>query len=323
MYLYSNIIGTFVFNEHFKLREKILFSKEESLRHLKLIEEGKILDSERRFLKKFKNIENLRETKDNKKILRADKELRYYKDKFYEKNIYITKHQIKASIQDDVLIIQAVSAYDELTKIINILVKRIREWYCYYLPEISESIEDNETFIRVILGKSKNELVKESKISFSMGADLKDKDKEALFTLVKEINSLIIIRNTHEKYIEEIMQRACPNMTAITGALIAGKLISIAGSLRNLVMFPASTIQLLGAEKALFRHMRNKRSLPPKYGVLSQHPLIQKAKKKHHGKIARLLADKISIAVKIDYFKGKYRGDELNKEIQGKINELK
>ena len=94
--------------------------------------------------------------------------------------------------------------------------------------------------------------------------------------------------------------------------------------MRNLVMFPASTVQLLGAEKALFRHMKNKKRYdPPKYGILHEHKYIQKHPTKLHGKIARLLADKIAIAVKLDYFGDKKRGEELVKEIEKKIEDMK
>lgn len=106
----------------------------------------------------------------------------------------------------------------------------------------------------------------------------------------------------------------------VAGITIAAKLISHAGSLRRLVEMPSSTIQILGAEKALFRHMRNKkRNLPPKHGIIHEHQLIQKSKEEMHGKAARALADKLSIAIKIDYFKGKFIGDKLKKELVDKF----
>ena len=108
-------------------------------------------------------------------------------------------------------------------------------------------------------------------------------------------------------------------MTAITGVSIGAKLLEHAGSLKRLAEMPASTIQLLGAEKALFRHIKNKKNLCPKYGLLHEHPFITQSKKKSHGKIARALADKIAIAVKVDYFKGKFIGDKLRKELEKKI----
>jgi nucleolar protein 56 len=84
-------------------------------------------------------------------------------------------------------------------------------------------------------------------------------------------------------------------------------------------MFPASTIQLLGAEKALFRHLKNKKYQSPKFGVLHDHPLVLKAKRNERGRIARILADKICIAAKVDYFKGKYVGDKLLADLERRL----
>jgi nucleolar protein 56 len=97
------------------------------------------------------------------------------------------------------------------------------------------------------------------------------------------------------------MDELCPNIKAVCGTLLAAKLIEHAGSLKRLSEMPASTIQILGAEKALFRHMKTG-AKPPRHGIIINHPLIAKASEKMHGKVARGLSDKISIASKIDYF---------------------
>ncbi|MBN2422023.1 hypothetical protein JXB41_02255 [Candidatus Woesearchaeota archaeon] len=322
MYLYSNCLGTFVFNQNFKIREQILFSKEESLKNSDLLKQSKILDSEKKFLEKFKNIENLRETKDIKNLQKALYELRNYTKDFYNTNMYITKHKIRESVSYDLLIIQCINSIIEYNKVINLLVKRLREWYSYYFPEIDKNIEDNEAFVKLILKKTKKQLMQELKLKFSMGSDLNKKDTDAVFELANQVDFLIESKHRQELYLEDSMKKTCPNLTEIAGTLIGGKLIALAGSIKKLVLFPASTIQLLGAEKALFRHMRNKRCLPPKYGVLHEHKYIQQAPKKLHGKIARVLSDKISIAVKIDYFKGDFIGDKLRKEIEEKIKEM-
>jgi nucleolar protein 56 len=114
------------------------------------------------------------------------------------------------------------------------------------------------------------------------------------------------------------MEKVCPNMLVITGSLIGAKLMDQAGGLKNLMEFPASTIQLLGAEKALFRHMKTG-AKSPKFGFLHEHPLISQNPKQIQGKIARTLADKICLAVKVDYFKGEFIGDKLLKKIEDKF----
>lgn len=230
----------------------------------------------------------------------------------------ITKQKLKQAVTEDQLIIQTINNIEDLNKTINTLAKRLREWYELYNPEFSESVQDHERFVELIMKKDKGQLLKELKLKpeETMGADLKERDVKPIIALAKQINDLYKLKDVQTKYLEERMDKVCPNMNAITGALIGAKLISLAGSLQRMAELPSSTIQLLGAEKALFRHLTNKKSLPPKYGVLHEHPLIAKAKKKEHGKIARKLADKISLAVKVDYFKGEFIGDKLKMDLE-------
>ena len=153
-----------------------------------------------------------------------------------------------------------------------------------------------------------------------MGANLNEKDVSAIMMLASQASNLYKLIEDHEDYLKELEKEACPNFTEVAGTTIAAKLIAHAGSLKRLVEMPASTIQILGAEKALFRHMRNKKkNLPPKYGILHEHQLIQKSREEMHGKAARSLADKLSIAIRIDYFKGKFIGDKLKKELVDKF----
>ena len=114
------------------------------------------------------------------------------------------------------------------------------------------------------------------------------------------------------------MDGFCPNIKAVCDVMIAAKLMEHAGSLKRLSEMPASTIQILGAEKALFRHMKTG-AKPPRHGVIVSHSLIANSPEKMHGRIARTLADKISIAAKVDYFKGQFIGDKLRKELEGKF----
>jgi nucleolar protein 56 len=237
-----------------------------------------------------------------------------------KKLIAETKKKIKASVGKDNLIMQAVSSIDEADRAANMLAKRLREWYSFYLPEFSDSIASHEKFAELIIKKSKKELLSEIKLSAdqSMGAELEKEDLDAIKELAKSLLELYKLREAQEKYLEKAMKSLCPNITAVAGSLIGAKLISLAGNLKKLSLFPASTVQLLGAEKALFRHLKTG-AKSPKYGILHEHPLIAQAKKKDHGKIARLLADKIAIAAKVDFFKGNYVGDKLKKDIEKRL----
>ena len=119
-------------------------------------------------------------------------------------------------------------------------------------------------------------------------------------------------------YLDKLMDELMPNTKSIAGTTISAKLLEHAGSLKHLSELPSTTVQLFGAEKALFRHLHSNAKCP-KYGLLHEHPLIPKTKRKDHGKAARALADKISIAAKVDYFKGEFVGDKLKAQIEKKF----
>jgi nucleolar protein 56 len=305
-YIFTNIIGSFVFDEQLNVVEKIILN------------EGDIAeDIEKKLSEKHKAI--IPETKQLRKILEFFKKDEFFRQ-FYKRNILFTKKQIKDSVSRDILIMETIACVEDIDKVINTLSKRLREWYSYYNPEFSNSISNNERFAYLILEKTKKELLKEINIpeDSTMGADLSNEDLAPILSLAAELKTLYLARQNFEKYLETLMNQTAPNLTAITGITIGAKLIEKAGGLKRLSQFPASTIQLLGAEKALFRHMRTG-AKAPKYGLLHEHSMISTAKKQNHGKIARALADKISIAVKIDYFKGEFIGDKLRKDLEEKF----
>jgi len=139
--------------------------------------------------------------------------------------------------------------------------------------------------------------------------------KNAHSTINTEMESL-------EKQIELDMQRLAPNTTKLAGPLIGARLISLAGGMERLAMMPASTIQLLGAEKAFFR-FKKEGGKPPKHGVIFQQSLINKAPYNVRGKIARVLATKISIAVKADFFTKRDISKELLEGLEKRVKEIK
>jgi nucleolar protein 56 len=248
--------------------------------------------------------------------------LSYLKDKrynapFVRMNIEITKQQIRESVGEDLLVIQSIRVIDDLKHVTNLLVRRLREWYELYNPEFSRACEDHEKFIYRIL-KDRNKLKREG----SMGADIPDDSRHAIYELAERIKGLYAEIESQEKYIEDVMKRICPNMLAITGALIGAQLLEHAGSMKQMSIMPASTIQLLGAEKALFKHLRTGAKCP-KYGLIFNHPVVRDSAQRHKGKAARIVADKISIAVRIDHFKGEYRGEKLKAELDSKVERLR
>ena len=119
------------------------------------------------------------------------------------------------------------------------------------------------------------------------------------------------------------MPEVAPNVTAIAGSTLAAKLMVLAGGLKNLAKLPSSTIQLLGAEKALFRFMKNKgKSLPPKYGILFLHPEVTNAPVEVKGKVARAVASELSMAAKTDFYTGENKTEDYKKHLKKRIKEI-
>ncbi|MBI2666760.1 NOP58 family protein [Candidatus Woesearchaeota archaeon] len=229
----------------------------------------------------------------------------------YYKNLTLTKEDLKKAVNEDQLIVQAIANITELDKVCNLLSKRLREWYGWYAPELSREVEDHQEFARLVA-------VGEKKKTESFGADLKKEDVQEMIFLAEEIMHLFALRKRHEEYLKIVMQEYCPNLLELSGATIAAHLLEMAKGLKHLALLPASTIQILGAEKALFRHIKTG-SRSPKYGVLFQHPLVQKARAKERGKVARALADKLSLCARLDFFKGELKAGEYRKELEKKF----
>ena len=227
-------------------------------------------------------------------------------------------HTIRTLPPQDSLINHAINSFSELNEAANMLVKRCREWYGLYAPEAAHDLYDNELFITKICEKNRNALLKELQVEQSMGVELAQTDVDEILALAHQIKQMYHLRTMHEEYLASMMKRYCPNTNELCGTTIAAQLIEKAGSLKRLALLPSSTIQLLGAEKALFRHItRGARS--PKHGFIINHPLVSKADRKGKGKAARALADKISMCARLDYFKGEYLAPQLLKELEEKL----
>jgi len=261
-------------------------------------------------------------------------------EEYYTVGVALTRLRIQEqSGARDKMIIQAIEALDDIDKVINLLVSRLREWYGLHFPELDEILPKHGqyvTFVREIgprenvtrekleeLGFSEGKIEKILKAAeSSMGAPLGKFDADIIVKLASEISDLYRLREQIEDYLETAVGEVAPNLKALVGAKLAARLMSLAGGLRELAMMPASTIQVLGAEKALFRHLRTG-AKPPKHGVIFQYPAINRSPWWQRGKIARALAGKLAIAARVDYFSGEYIGEELKKELEQRIKEIK
>lgn len=231
-----------------------------------------------------------------------------------EKLLALTRKQIADSLKKDIIIIQALSSADDLTTQINGLSKRLREWHGYFLPELDHAINDNEHFVNFVAEKTYAELI--SEYGQGMDAKVEDADYAQIQSLAKLIQTLFVEKDSLIIYIGKIMDVYMKNVKTLAGVTIAARLLAGAGSLRRMALLPASTIQMLGAEKALFRHLKTG-SRSPKHGHIFNHPIVQGASKQRlTGKAARMLADKLAICAKLDYFKGEFLAEDYKTNLE-------
>jgi len=221
----------------------------------------------------------------------------------------------------DKLIVQAVSAYNDLDKIINLMSERIREWFGLHYPEFKPA--EHERFIDSIIKWGSRE--KFDNFKSSMGMQLAAEDIAVLQSYATKLKELYALRSELEKYLNKLVPVEMPNTSALLGPLLAARLLAQTGSLERLAKMPSSTVQLLGAEKALFKALRSrdKEVKVPKFGIIFTHPDISGAPREHQGKIARLLAAKVSIAARTDFYTKKDVSAGLIADYKKKVGELR
>jgi len=266
------------------------------------------------------------------------------KEEFYkllhEFTIETTRRKLRRAAQKrDLLAAQAIRAIDDIDKTTNLFAARLREWYSLHFPELDDFVREHEDYVKIVaelghrdnitaenlvkLGFSEEKAKKIAEAAAkSMGADYPEFDIEPMQRLARITLELYKLRRDLSEYIAQVMKEVAPNITALVGPLLGARLISLAGGLEELAYLPASTIQVLGAEKALFRALRTG-GKPPKHGVIFQYPDIHRSPRWQRGKIARALAAKLAIAAKVDYFTGRFIGDKLKEALRKRIEEIK
>lgn len=234
-----------------------------------------------------------------------------------------SRSKVKFNVhKSDNMIIQSIALLDQLDKDINTFAMRIREWYSWHFPELIKIVTDNIQYARVVgIIKNKSSLNEESLPGIievisgdeemakdildaarsSMGTDISDIDLININMFAIRVVKLAEYRSSLHRYLISKMSAVAPNLAALIGEQVGARLISHAGSLTALAKYPASTVQILGAEKALFRALKTK-GKTPKYGLLYHSTFIGRAKTKNKGRISRYLANKCSIASRMDCF---------------------
>jgi len=236
----------------------------------------------------------------------------------------------EVSQSPDLHIIQSVSSLDEIDRIINGISSLVREWYGLHFPELDNIIDSIIGYSQIVLAGKREDLTKrvfedagfpESKVEMlllvskkSRGGDISPENLSIVQSLAKQLLELYELRKKLEDHVETQMNIVAPNISVILGPVVGARIIARAGSLKKLAVMPASTIQVLGAEKALFRSLKTG-SQPPKHGLLFQHAMVHPAPRWQRGKIARAVAGKAAIASRVDVYDGK-----LNKTLLEKLN---
>ena len=229
-------------------------------------------------------------------------------------------------------VIQAVNSLDEVDKVANALSSRIKEWYGLHFPELENVVDSIEGYARIILAGRRDGLDAKSfedagfpsekiemltvALSKSRGGEITDKSLAMVQTMAGQMISLYELRRSLESLIEEEMKNVAPNLAAILGTALSARMLARVGSIKKMASLPASTIQVLGAERALFRSLRTG-SEPPKHGLLFQHPMVHAAPRWQRGKIARAIAAKAVIAARVDVYS---EGGGLNNTLLEKLN---
>jgi nucleolar protein 56 len=356
-FMATNLVGVFAYDADEKMVAHKLFPKdpEKVAENLSAVKQGKTLPEEQEVLKElmkqgFKEVmvERPLETKginimciqvkENPATEKLQSEYRKYALDFRwatsqaeineiltKVNVLLTRTQLK-KVKKDRILMQAVSALDEIDKDLNVFTDHLREWYGLYFPESIKHFDSNESFVRFVADEPRKELLKDNRLADaarnSSGMPFDDDDLREIQEFALKVSGLQEERKTLARYVEGVAKGTIPNVSAVAGAILGSKLLVLAGGLEKLSKMPSSTIQLLGAEKALFRHLKGQ-GKAPKYGVLFGHGYIQNAPKHLKGKVARLIAAKVSIAARVDHFSHEDRGEDFRKQLDEQIARLK
>lgn len=254
--------------------------------------------------------------------------------------ISLSSSRVKeASERLDLHIIQSINALDELDKIINIVGARLREWYGLHFPELDNLLQSLVAYAEIVsrAGPRQNitsEILQaagmqDKKVEVmldaagrSKGGDMTPENLAIVKSLAGQVISQSDLRRVLADHIEVSMEAVAPNVKEMLTATVGARIVAKAGSVARLAMLPASTIQVLGAEKALFRALKTG-ARPPKHGLLFQHPLIHSAPKWQRGKIARAVASKVAIAARIDYYRHAGKDATISDKLNTRIAEIR
>ncbi len=318
MLLVTTWFGSFLLDGATVARQTLFPKDPEAIaERLQRVEEWKVLDEERELVQGLDEFEvgeprlerkaGGRMSSEKLPFLRPE-DFGFDRGLLHKAMLALGRRRMRKAVGPDDHLAQAVASIDDLQETENLLLERLREWYALHFPELARTA-DEATYLDLIARYGTREAMPINARD-SVGAPLGPAEVEAvqrLATLVQEIRGR---RAAAEAYTERLARDRAPNVTHLAGPLIAARLVSLAGGVQELAGLPASTVQLLGAEKALFRHLRDHKR-PPKHGVLFQHPFVHRAPRWQRGAIARAFAGKIAIGARADAYTQRFIAEEL------------
>jgi len=329
MILVTKWFGAFLCDEG-KVRKAALFPKDpaEIAKRLAQMKRGEVLLEESGLAQSAKQVVDRRLIDFGKKVkfdssFIMPEDYGFSLDLYREATIALAKEAVRVSVGPDVHLGQAVRAYDDLVSTANLLSERLHEWYGFHFPEF-ENVVSGDAYPKAVLTHGSREKVMEALglRMDSIGSDVAAEDLESIRTLASALSETMSSRQKVEKYVELRMREVAPNISSLAGPVIGARLIMHAGSLKRLASMPSGTIQLLGAEKAMFRHLKDG-SRPPKHGVLFTHSLVHSSPPWQRGPIARALAAKMCLAARADTYTRNDISALLSGQLEKRVAEIR
>lgn len=328
--LITTWFGVFIVDKG-KVMDHLLFPKDpvELAARLRSISDDKVLTEEQEMAKDIKDLrvgeERLSKLGKVSKSIR-DRELSsipevygFSKSLLQQAMLQLGRTKIK-EVAEDRYIIQAVRAIDDLNKTANLLSERLHEWYSLHFPELGRDLPDERYASLIAKLGDRDKIAEETgmDVTSSVGAELTDRDRSAIMAYAEALDRIYKTRKSMESFIEDRMKEVAANLAYLVGPILGARLIALAGGIERLARLPASTIQMLGAEKAFFKHLTEGGDMP-KHGVIFQHPHLHASPYWQRGKIARAFASKIAIAAKTDSYSDKFLAEDLKEALDRRM----
>jgi nucleolar protein 56 len=331
MILVTKWFGVFLCDKE-KVRKHTLFEKEAKsiASKLAVVQRGGILEEEEQMvagLKRFR-VADARLSKLGKPEV-YDSSYIKAEDHGYDMvlmqavMVELGKMRTREPLSSDKSLVQAIRAIDDLIENINVMSERLHEWYGLHFPELGDYAKDERYAELIGRHGYREQVLKAIDVQLeSVGAEMLDEDISAIQDLALLVSELYGSKARFDAYVQRSMEENAPNLTKLLSANLGARLISLAGGLGRLAKLPSSTVQLLGAEKAMFMHLRSGKA-PPKHGIIFQYPAVHKAPYWQRGKVARSVASKAAIAARVDFYKGEFIGDKLVEHMEKRVQEIK